>query len=62
MLQKVREGKYKMLFKSETILNEEFEKQKRIKNELVDIMEQTKQDFPHLNDDIRKIQLTIQSV
>lgn len=61
MLQKVREGKYKMLVKSETTLNDELEKQRSLKQNLTEIMEQTNQDFPHLNDDVRRIQLTLQS-
>ncbi|XP_034939627.1 coiled-coil domain-containing protein 40 [Chelonus insularis] len=60
LLQKVRDGKYKMFYKSETILNEEFEKQKVLNNDLIEIMEQTSRDFPHLKENVRKILLTLQ--
>lgn len=61
MLQKVRDGKYKMLFKSETALNDELEKQRNTNIQLSEIMEETNRDFPHLKEDIRKIILTVQA-
>ncbi|XP_015108461.2 coiled-coil domain-containing protein 40 [Diachasma alloeum] len=61
MLQKVRDGQYKMLFKSETALNDELEKQRATNIQLSEIMEETNRDFPHLKEDIRKIILTIQA-
>ncbi|XP_011298593.1 coiled-coil domain-containing protein 40 [Fopius arisanus] len=61
MLQNVRDGKYKMLFKSETTLNDELEKQRTMNVQLSEIMEETNRDFPHLKEDIRKIILTVQA-
>lgn len=60
LLQKVREGKYKMFHKSEAILNDELERQRILNCDLIEIMEQTSRDFPHLKDDIKKILLTLQ--
>ncbi|CAD6201324.1 GSCOCG00000125001-RA-CDS [Cotesia congregata] len=60
LLQKVREGKYKMFHKSEAILNDELERQRILNGDLIEIMEQTSRDFPHLKDDIKKILLTLQ--
>ncbi|XP_057323316.1 coiled-coil domain-containing protein 40-like [Microplitis mediator] len=60
LLQKVREGKYKMFHKSEAALNDELERQKILNGNLIEIMEQTSVDFPHLKEDIKKILLTIQ--
>ncbi|XP_063980337.1 coiled-coil domain-containing protein 40 [Diachasmimorpha longicaudata] len=61
MLQKVRDGQYKMLFKSETTLNDELEKQRMLNIQLSEIMEETNRDFPHLKEDIRKIMLTVEA-
>ncbi|KAH0540643.1 coiled-coil domain-containing protein 40-like [Cotesia glomerata] len=60
LLQKVREGKYKMFHKSEAILNDELERQRILNGDLIEIMEQTSRDFPHLKDDIKKILRTLQ--
>ncbi|XP_053593742.1 coiled-coil domain-containing protein 40 [Microplitis demolitor] len=60
LLQKIRDGKYKMFYKSEAALNDELERQKILNVNLIEIMEQTSRDFPHLKEDIKKILLTIQ--
>ncbi|XP_015595584.1 coiled-coil domain-containing protein 40 [Cephus cinctus] len=60
MLESVRDGRYKILFKSESALNEELQKQRIMNFELKAIMEQTKQDFPLLKDSIDTILLTLE--
>lgn len=60
LLQKVRDGKYKSIFKSEAALADEMEKQRTLNTDLTEIMEQTNSDFPLLKDDIKKILLTLQ--
>ncbi|XP_012273583.1 coiled-coil domain-containing protein 40 [Orussus abietinus] len=61
MLQDVKDGRYRMLFKSEGALNEELEKQRIMNADLTEIMEQTQKDFPLLKNSIRPILLTLQT-
>lgn len=61
MLQDVKNGKYKMVFKSEFALCEEIKNQRILNDNLKDIMIQTNHDFPLLKQYIRKILLTLES-
>ncbi|XP_014468728.1 PREDICTED: coiled-coil domain-containing protein 40-like [Dinoponera quadriceps] len=60
MLQDIRSGRYKMLFKSEVTLNEEFQNEQILHDYLKNVMERTSQDFPLLKNNIRKILLTLE--
>ncbi|EFN87547.1 Coiled-coil domain-containing protein 40 [Harpegnathos saltator] len=60
MLQDIKNGRYKMLFKSETALNEEFQNEQILHDYLKHIMERTSQDFPLLKNNIKKILLTLE--
>ena len=61
MMQDVKDGRYKMLFKSEMSLNDELHKQRAISADLKDVMEETRRDFPLLKDSIRKIILGMET-
>lgn len=61
MLQDVKEGRYKMLFKSEMSLNDELQKQRTISLNLKEVMEEARRDFPLLKDSIRKIILGMET-
>lgn len=60
MLQDIKSGRYKMLFKSEVTLNEEFQNEQILRDYLKHVMERTSQDFPLLKNDIQKILLTLE--
>ncbi|XP_047359274.1 coiled-coil domain-containing protein 40 isoform X1 [Vespa velutina] len=60
LLQDVKSGRYKMLFKNEALLNDELQNERILHSYLVHVMEQTKQDFPLLKNSIHKIMLTLQ--
>lgn len=60
MLQDIKNGRYKMLFKSETSLNEEFQNEQILRDYLKYVMERTNQDFPLLKNNIQKILLTLE--
>ncbi|KAI4501390.1 hypothetical protein M0802_003267 [Mischocyttarus mexicanus] len=60
LLQDVKSGCYKMLFKNEALLNDELQNERILHSYLVHVMEQTKQDFPLLKNSIHKIILTLQ--
>ncbi|XP_018059753.1 PREDICTED: coiled-coil domain-containing protein 40 [Atta colombica] len=60
MLQDIKSGRYKMLFKSEATLSEEFQKEQILRDYLKHVMERTNQDFPLLKIDIQKILLTLE--
>ena len=59
LLQDVKNGRYKMFFKSEASLNEAMQNQQVLNAELKEIMNQTNHDFPLLKNNIRKILLTL---
>lgn len=61
MIQDVKNGKYKMVFKSEFALCEEIKNQQILNTKLKDIMIQTNHDFPLLQQHIRKILLTLEA-
>ncbi|XP_011497396.1 PREDICTED: coiled-coil domain-containing protein 40 isoform X2 [Ceratosolen solmsi marchali] len=61
MLRDLKNGQYKLLIKNETLLNEEWQNQQSLNNQLKDIMQQTEHDFPLLQNETRKILLTLQS-
>lgn len=60
MLQDIKSGRYKMLFKNEAVLNEEFQNEQILRDYLRHVMERTNQDFPLLKNDIKKILLTLE--
>ncbi|XP_015177940.1 PREDICTED: coiled-coil domain-containing protein 40 isoform X1 [Polistes dominula] len=60
LLQDIKSGRYKMLFKNEALLNDELQNERILHSYLVDVMEQTKLDFPLLKNSIHKIILTLQ--
>ncbi|XP_014598615.1 PREDICTED: coiled-coil domain-containing protein 40 [Polistes canadensis] len=60
LLQDIKSGRYKMLFKNEALLNDELQNERILHSYLVHVMEQTKQDFPLLKNSIHKIILTLQ--
>lgn len=60
MLQDIKSGRYKMLFKSEATLNEEFQNEQILREYLKHVMERTNQDFPSLKNNIQKILLTLE--
>ncbi|KYN30494.1 Coiled-coil domain-containing protein 40 [Trachymyrmex septentrionalis] len=60
MLQDIKSSRYKMLFKSEATLNEEFQNEQILRDYLKHVMERTNQDFPLLKNDIQKIFLTLE--
>lgn len=60
LLQDIKSGRYKMLYKSEAALSEEFQNEKILHDYLKHIMEQTNQDFPLLRNNIQKILLTLE--
>lgn len=60
MLQDIKSGRYKMLFKSEAVLNEEFQNEQILRDYLKHVMERASQDFPLLKNDIQKILLTLE--
>ncbi|XP_012268541.2 coiled-coil domain-containing protein 40 [Athalia rosae] len=61
MYQEMQSGSHKMLYKSESLLNAEFSKQRIMNSDLREIIEQTQNDFPLLNNATRKILLTLQT-
>lgn len=61
MYQDVHSGRYKMLYKSESLLNAELLKQRVMNADLKEIMEQAQSDFPLLKNATRKILLTLQT-
>lgn len=60
MLQDIKSGRYKMFFKSEATLNEEFQNEQILRDYLKHVMERTGQDFPLLKNNIQKILLTLE--
>ncbi|KAL6264767.1 hypothetical protein P5V15_004865 [Pogonomyrmex californicus] len=62
MLQDIKKGQYKILFKNETTLNEEFQNEQILRDYLKHVMERTSQDFPLLKNNIQKILLTLKIV
>jgi len=60
MLQDIKGGRYKMLFKSEAALSEEFQNEQILRDYLKHVMEKTNQDFPLLKNSIQKILLTLE--
>lgn len=60
LLQDVKSGRYKMLFKNEALLSDELQNERTLHSYLVHVMEQTMQDFPLLKNSIHKIMLTLQ--
>lgn len=60
MLQDIKSGRYKMLFKSEVTLSEESQNEQILRDYLKHVMERTNQDFPLLKNDIQKIFLTLE--
>lgn len=60
MLQDIKSGRYKMVFKSEVVLNEELQNEQILRNYLKHVMERTSQDFPLLKNNIQKILLTLE--
>ncbi|XP_036138462.1 coiled-coil domain-containing protein 40 isoform X2 [Monomorium pharaonis] len=60
MLQDIKSGRYKMIFKSEATLNEEFQNEQILRDYLKHVMERTSQDFPLLKNNIQKILLTLE--
>lgn len=60
MLQDIKNSRYKMLFKSEAVLNEEFQNEQILRDYLKHVMERTSQDFPLLKNNIKKILLTLE--
>ncbi|KAG5322340.1 CCD40 protein, partial [Pseudoatta argentina] len=60
MLQDIKSGRYKMLFKNEATLNEEFQNEQILRDYLKHVMKRTNQDFPLLKNDIQKILLTLE--
>ncbi|TGZ48143.1 coiled-coil domain-containing protein 40 [Temnothorax longispinosus] len=60
MLQDIKSGRYKMLFKSEAVLSEEFQNEQILRDYLKHVMERTSQDFPLLKNNIQKILLTLE--
>ncbi|KYN21225.1 PREDICTED: coiled-coil domain-containing protein 40 [Trachymyrmex cornetzi] len=61
MLEDIKSGRYKMLFKSEATLSEEFQNEQILRDYLKHVMERTNQDFPLLKNDIQKILLTLET-
>lgn len=61
MLQDLKNGRYKLFIKNEMALNEEWENQQHMNNNLMEIMQQTEHDFPLLKNQVRKILLTLQT-
>ncbi|KAL6427867.1 hypothetical protein ACFW04_008362 [Cataglyphis niger] len=60
MLEDIKSGRYKMIFKSETAINEEFQNEQILHDYLKHVMEKTSQDFPLLKNNIQKILLTLE--
>ncbi|XP_070155282.1 coiled-coil domain-containing protein 40 [Polyergus mexicanus] len=60
MLQDIKSGRYKMFFKSETAISEEFQNEQILHDYLKHVMERTSQDFPLLKNNIQKILLTLE--
>lgn len=60
MFQDIKSGRYKILYKSETALSEEFQNEQVLRNYLKHVMERTSQDFPLLKTSIQKILLTLE--
>ncbi|KYN01618.1 Coiled-coil domain-containing protein 40, partial [Cyphomyrmex costatus] len=62
MLQDIKSGRYKMIFKGEATLSEEFQNEQILRDYLKHVMERTSQDFPLLKNNIQKILLTLEIV
>lgn len=60
MLQDIKSGRYKILFKNEAAINEEFQNEQILHDYLKYVMERTSQDFPLLKNNIQKILLTLE--
>ncbi|EZA53658.1 Coiled-coil domain-containing protein [Ooceraea biroi] len=59
MLQDIKSGRYRMIFKSDATLSEEFQNEEILRDYLKNVMERTRQDFPLLQNSVQKILLTL---
>jgi hypothetical protein len=61
MLQDIKSGRYRMLFKNDAALSEEFQKEQILRDYLTNVMERTRRDFPLLKNGIQRILLTLEA-